>query len=403
MNRNNVFVVIFCSAILAGCDALKSGAPAAKAPPPATTVRSTPVQLQDVPLEIQSIGNAEASATVTVKSRVAGQIRKVHLRDGQDVKVGDLLFEIDPQPFEERVRQSEANLAQTRAIVRQASANLVRDQAHARQARAQAERYAALKAAGVVSSDQSEQLRATAESAEASLVADQATIESAQAAIRAEEARLADAKLQLSYTRIVAPISGRAGAVAIKAGNLIKENDLALVTLLQVSPLYVSFSIPEQHLNDVRRFQTAQALKVEAFPNGSTAASTGTLDFIDNLVDATTGTIKMRATFANADRLLWPGQFARISLKLALERNALVVPTSAVQSSQNGRYVWVVKPDSTAAMKPVKVKRTQGAWVVLDGGMEPGEGVVTEGQLRLRPGIKVEVLKPAPATAELTR
>ncbi len=403
MIRNIVFVVA-CLSFLAGCELLKSGgAPVAKAAPPPTPVRVMPVQLQDMPLEIQTIGNAEASATVTLKSRVAGQIRRVHLRDGQDVNVGDLLFEIDPQPFEERVRQSEANLAQTRAVVRQASANLVRDQAHARQARAQAERYSALKTAGVVSSDQFEQLRATAESAEASLVADQATIESAQAAIRAEEARLADAKLQLSYTRIVAPIAGRAGAVAIKAGNLIKENDLPLVTLLQVTPVYVSFAVPEQHLNAVRQFQTARQLVVEAFPNGSATSTTGTLDFIDNLVDASTGTIRMRATFANAGRQLWPGQFARITLKLTTEQNALVVPTSAVQSSQEGRYVWVVKPDSTAAMRPVKVKRTQGAWAVLGGGIEPGEKVVTEGQLRMRPGVKVEMLKPAPIAAAEAR
>ena len=393
-------MIVVCLAGLAGCEQLKSGGAAApKAAAPATPVRVTPVRLEDVPLEIQAIGNAEASASVTVKSRVAGQILRVHPQDGQDVRAGDLMFEIDPQPFQEKVRQSEANLAQTRAVVRQANANLVRDQAHARQARAQAERYSALKAAGVVSSDQFEQLRATAESAEASLVADQATIESAQAAIRAEEARLADAKLQLSYTRITAPIAGRAGAVAIKAGNLIKENDLALVTLLRVTPLYVSFAIPEQNLVDVRQYLSAKKLAVEAFPNGSSASITGTLDFIDNMVDSTTGTIKMRATFVNTNRQLWPGQFARITLKLTTQHNALVVPTSAVQSSQTGRYVWVVKGDSTAEMRAVKVSRTQGALAVLGGAIQAGENVVTEGQLRLRPGIKVEMLKAAPVAA----
>lgn len=353
----------------------------------------------DVPVEIQAIGNVEAYSSVTLKSRIAGQILRVHLRDGQDVREGQLLFELDAQPFTERVRQAEANLAQNQALLRQAEANVVRDQAQARQARVQADRYEALVKDGIASRDQQEQIRTTAEAAEASLAANRAAVESAQAAIRAEEARLADAKLQLGYTKIISPISGRAGAIAVKAGNLIKENDVSLVTILQVTPVYVSFSVPEQSLGDIRQHMSAGKVAVQAL-SVETAAITamGILDFIDNSVDATTGTIRLKATFANPDKRLWPGQFVNVMLRLSMEYGALVVPSAAVQSSQNGRYVWVIKPDSTAEMRIVQVSRTQGTMAVVAKGIQPGENVVTEGQLRLRPGAKVEILKSAQKT-----
>jgi len=384
---------LLASLLLTSCsksDALK-GPPAA---PSALPVRAAQVAKLDMPVEIQAIGNVEAYSSVTLKSRIAGQILRVHLRDGQDVREGQLLFELDPQPFVERVRQAEANLSQNHALLRQAEANVVRDQAQARQARAQADRYEALVKDGITSKDQQEQIRTVAEAADASLAANRAAVESAQAAIRAEDARLADAKLQLGYTKIASPISGRAGAVAVKAGNLIKENDVALVTILQLSPSYVSFAVPEQSLNDIRRHMAMGKVAVQATPSElGSDMSTGVLDFIDNTVDATTGTIRLKATFANTDKHLWPGQFVNVMLRLSTERNALVVPSAAVQSSQNGRYVWVIKPDSTAELRIVQVSRTQGGMVVVASGIQAGENVVTEGQLRLKQGAKVEILK----------
>ncbi len=393
------FAVLLALLLLTSCGSPSLPSQAAggaekKSGAPGLPVRVANVLKQDISFDIRAIGNVEASSSVTVKSRIAGQIVAVHLRDGQDVRKGDLLFELDPEPFTERVRQAEASLAQNTALERQAVANVARDRAEARQARVQADRYVSLMEEGIASREQTDQARSIAEAAEASVTANEAAVESARAAIRAEEARLADAKLQLGYTQIAAPISGRSGAVAIKAGNLIKENDAALVTILQVTPIYVSFAVPEQSLPAIRRYMAANPVVVEATPNEADPfVARGKLDFIDSSVDTTTGTIRMRGSFENHTHQLWPGQFVNVTLRLAMERNVTVVPTAAVQSSQDGRYVWVIKPDSTAEMRSVEVSRTQGTAAVIMSGAKPGERVVIEGQLRLREGAKVDVLE----------
>jgi len=390
--------VLLCACSQQPVDAAKG---AATKRPSSTPVRVTRATRQDVALEIRAIGNVEAYSSVAVKSRVAGQMQKVHLRDGQDVRKGDLLFEIDPLPFIEQFKQAEANLARNIALEKQAQANVARDQAAVKTARTQADRYASLMKEGITSREQNEQFRSAAEAAEASLAANSAAIESARAAIQTERSRVEDARLQLGYTKIAAPISGRAGAVAVKEGNLVKENDtISLVTILQVTPISVSFAVPEQSLSDVRRFMRERKLTVEAVPDGSgDAPATGTLDFIDNTVDSTTGTIRMKATFANAGLRLWPGQFVNTTLRLSTERDRIVVPSQAVQNAQSGKYVWVVKPDLTTEMRMIEVVRTRGDLTVVAGGLNGDENLVTEGQMRVTSGTKVQVLKPAAAAA----
>lgn len=377
------------------CSKAPSGPPPGAAQGRGAPVRTASVTRQDVPLEIRAIGNVEAYSSVSVKSRVAGQLMRVHVGDGQDVRKDQLLFEIDPLPFEEQIRQIEANLARDRALEKQAQASIIRSRAQSQQARAQSDRYEKLRKEGITSNDQADQFRAAAEASEAGLSADVSALESARAAIRADEARLSEARLQASYTKIHAPISGRAGAVLIREGNLVKENDtVALVNILQVAPVWVSFAVPERWLERVRAEMRTRKLTVSAVGEGSQKTATGILDFIDNTVDATTGTIRMKATFRNDGAVLWPGQFANVTITLETERQAKVVPVVAVQNRQEGQYVWVVKQDNTAELRPVGISRTHRDVAVVLNGVEVGENVVTEGQLRVTPGANVVVSKP---------
>jgi multidrug efflux system membrane fusion protein len=361
-------------------------------------VRIAKVVQRDVPFNVEAIGNVEAYSSVAIKSRIAGQIREVQVRDGQDVKPGDLLFALDDEPFLEQIRLAEANIARDRAMEKQAEANVARDEAEARTARGQAEPYERLTKLGIVAKEQAEQIRTQSEAAEASLEANRAAIESARAALRADEARLAEAKLQLSYTKIYAPISGRAGFVAVKLGNLVKENDtVSLVTILQIQPIYVTFAVPEQTLNEVRSRLSTGRLPVQAFVEGEEeSAVSGVLSSVDNTVDPTTGTIKLKAEFANAGTRLWPGQFVNVRLQLRTEQRALVVPSRAVQTGPEGPFAWFVGPGLTAEVRKLNVTRSQGELAVVAEGLAEGDTVVTDGQLRLTPGAKVQVQEAAP-------
>jgi multidrug efflux system membrane fusion protein len=316
-----------------------------------------------MPVIIRSIGNVEAIEKVEIKSQIAGQIVAVHFKEGDDVKKGQLLFEMDP-------RQPKVDLAR-------AEGNLLRDQAQAKNARAQAERYSSLLKEGVVSAQEYDRFTSEAEAADAAVAADKAAVE--------------QAKLQLTYTSIYAPVAGTTGNLMIKVGNIVKANEGTLVTINQITPIAVTFSIPEQQLADVKRFMNS-GLKVEALlPGGSDQPMRGQLKFIDNAVDLTTGTIKLKGDFANTDRKLWPGQFVDIQLTLTTTSNAIVVPTQAVQTGQQGQYVFIVKPDMTADMRPVVVQRTMGQETVIQSGVQAGDRVVTDGHLRLQKGAKVEV------------
>ncbi len=399
--RLTAIVVVLCL-FAANCSRPTSGAPAKGAGKQrsAAGVRVAKAERRDVAFELRAIGNVEAWSTVAIKSRVAGQLQKVHVRDGAEVKEGDLLFEIDPLPFLESVRGAEAALARDVAAEKQAEAAIVRSQAQVANARSQADRYTALFREGIGAREQMDQFRTAAEAQDAQLNADKAALESARAAMRADESRLAEAKLQLSYTKIHAPGSGRAGFVGVRAGNLVKDNDSTpLVTILQIVPVWVSFGVPEQHLNEIRKAASGRQLQVQVIEEtGGAVQATGYLDVIDNTVDAATGTIKLKARFENNARALWPGQFVTVLARLRTDRGALTVPNTALQDGPDGRYVWVMTPGGTADMRFVQVARVQGSEAVLTGGLEDGETVVTFGQLGIRKGAPLRILDAGKAT-----
>jgi multidrug efflux system membrane fusion protein len=382
-----------------GCSRSNVSAGGAPGGMPPVAVRTVAAQAADVPLEIAAIGNVEAISTVDVKARVTAPILRVAFTEGQDVQKGQLLFELDPETYNRQISELEANIARDVANERQSEANIAKDRATLKNAQSIAERGTQLAKEGIFSREQNDQVVSNAAAAKASLEADQAALESARAAENADRAKLEQTKLQLSYTKIYAPISGRAGAVQVKQGNLANENDTTLVTLLQMSPIYVAFSVPENLLSQVQRFNGAHPLQVTATPSDA-PPSVGTLRFIDNTVDAATGTIKLKAEFPNMQRSLWPGKFVNVRARLHIEQNRILVPSRTVQTGPEGKYVWVMTKDSKANMRPVEVLRNYtepGATAekaVIGSGLTPGEMVISEGQLRLAPGATVRVLQP---------
>jgi multidrug efflux system membrane fusion protein len=411
-------------ALAAGCssrgDERASAAPVSRGVP----VTVSPAVRKDVPVTATAIGTVQASSTVGVLSQVNGQILGVHFTEGQAVREGQLLFTLDPRPFEAALRQAEANVARDRAQlaqaeaavgqqqaqIRQAEATLARDRAQLENAAVQERRYRELLERQLIAREQYDQIRTNAEALAATVRADeaavanareslraaQAAVDNARATLRADEAALESARLQLGYTRIVAPISGRTGSLLIHEGNVVKANDVGnpMVTINRLHPIYVVFAVPEQYLADIKRFLAEETLRVEAEVPGRPERSRGELTFVNNTVDPATGTIQLKATFPNPDGALWPGQFVNVVLTLTTERGAVVVPSPAVQTGQQGPYVFVVKPDSTVELRPVRPGPTVGRETVIRGGLVPGERVVTDGQLRLAPGVRVEI-KPA--------
>ncbi len=347
---------------------------------------------KNVPVEVQVIGNVEAYSTISVKAQVTGQLTKAFFQEGDYVKKGDHLFVIDPRPLEAALNQMEANLSRDKASLGQAEANLARDQAQARYAEAQATRYTELFKSGIVSKDQTEQLRASADAAAQAVAADRATIESAKAAIGSSEAAVENARVQLSYTNIDSPITGRTGNLTVKQGNVVMANSMELITINQVEPIYVTFAVPEAQLTAIKTYMAQGKLPVRARPQDDPGGEElGTLAFVDNAVDVTTGTIKLKAMFPNADHKLWPGEFVRVILRLTTRPNAITVPNEAVQTGQNGSFVYVVKPDRTVESRTVTTGARVDQDMVIDSGLEAGETVVTEGQLRLAPGSRIVV------------
>ena len=370
------------------------------APSEGVPVRTTRAMLEDVPLEIAAVGNVEAIERVEVKPRIGGQIRSVAFTEGQQVMKGQLLFTVDRDTLYRQQAQQQAELDRDVAMEQQAAAVAARDTASERQRRSEAEIARKLGNLGVLSIQSVSQAVSISDSASAGLHADQAAIAAAAGAVRADRARLAQTQLQMNFADVVAPISGRAGAAMVKTGNVVRENDTTLVTLLQLAPIHVTFGIPEQSLPDVQRLSALGPLEVEAGA-GAGAMVRGRLDFIDNTVDASTGTIRLKASFANTDGTLWPGEFVDVRLRLRVESGKLVVPESAVQEGVDGRYAWRVEAN-LATMVPVKVERsyreqdTNGrltSLAVLGGGeLRPGDAVVTEGQLRLTSGARVTTI-----------
>jgi membrane fusion protein, multidrug efflux system len=343
-----------------------------KGPPP-VPVTVALVQQQTLPVRLHAIGNVEAFSTVAVKARVDGQIVEVNFREGQPVKKGEILFRIDSRPFE--------------AALRQAEANALRDRAARQQARSQEKRYQELLQKNFISKEAYAQIRTNAETAEATAKASQAGLE--------------NARLNIEYCTIRSSLDGYVGRVLLQAGNLVRANDASpLAVINQVRPIYVNFGIPEQHLPEVRKHMKAAQLAVQVQPADlQQPAPAGTLIFIDNAVDPSTGTIRLRAQFDNEDVALWPGQFVNVSVRLYEQVDALVVPATAVQTGPEGQYVYVVADDMTADLRRVNVTRTDGERAIIASGVAKGERVVTRGQLRLGPKTRVQIGKtPAEAS-----
>jgi multidrug efflux system membrane fusion protein len=338
---------------------------------PAVPVLAALAEARDIPVEMRNIGNVEAYSTVNIRSQITGQITKVHFQEGQEVKQDDMLFTIDPRPSEGALKQAEADLK--------------RDQAQLVSVKLDFQRQKQLLDSNIASRDDYDKAEAAFHALEASIMAD--------------EAAVSRAKLNVEFTAIRSPITGRTGNLMVKEGNVVKAPDDFLVTVNQVRPIYVTFSVPEQDLPAIRRRLKNAALSVEVeLPSGAKGEAgetvRGELTFIDNAVDATTGRIKLKGTFRNEDNALWPGQFVQTILVLDTLQRATVVPSEAVQASQNGDFVFVVKSDSTVEKRPVVAGISRGGMTVIDNGVQAGETVVTDGQLRLAEGSKVTVQMP---------
>ena len=375
--RKKVFSGIFLVAVLAVAtfivfQANRGSRADTQKGPPAVPVTAVPVVTKTVPVRLTAIGNVEPYTTVALKARVDGQIVSVRFKEGEEVRQGAVLFEIDPRPFAAALKQSQANLLKDQALL---------DRANQQEAR-----YKDLLAKNFISADAYEQVRTNAETAKATVAADQAAIESS--------------RLSLEYCTIRAPVTGYAGRIQIQQGNLVKANDVnPLVTINQIVPVYASFSVPEQNIADIRKYQANGELRVQAtFTNAAHAPIAGKLSFLDNSADMTTGTIKLKAEFPNTDKALWPGQFVNVVLTLYDQKDAIVAPSAAVQNGPNGQYVFVVKPDLTAELRSIKIGRAEGDDTVVASGLKPGEQVVTVGQVRLAPGTRVSLSKPAQAS-----
>jgi len=349
----------------------------------------------DIGINLNALGTVTSLATVTIRTQISGYLTRVDFKEGQDVQKGDLLFVIDPRPFEAALRQTEAALNQRQAEVRQAQAAVERDTAQLANARVQERRYRELVAKELIAREQYDQLNTNLSAMEATVEADRAAVENARAALQAAQANIDNARLQLGYTTIRAPIDGRTGNLLVQNGNILKANDdNPIVVINQVHPIYVSFAVPEQHLGDIKKYRAAGTLKVVARPpRQQEALATGELTFVNNSVDQTTGTIQLKATFGNADNVLWPGQFVDVVLLLT-SRTAIVVPSQAIQPGQQGPYVFVVKPDQTVESRQIVPGTRLGAETIVEQGLKPAERVVTDGQLRLVPGARIEVRPP---------
>jgi membrane fusion protein, multidrug efflux system len=318
-----------------------------------------------MPVELHAIGAGQAYSTVSIESQVAGIVSAVHYTQGQFVKKGDLLVSLDDRPFQ--------------AALQLAQANLTKDKANAALADVEAERYQKLFASGVVPKEQLDEEMATA-------AADKAAVE-------ADEANVEAARLNVSFCSIYAPINGRTGAQLIYPGTVVKADDVpVLVVINQISPIYINFSVPQQYLEEIKNYMARGRLPIQATPSDNSASENGYLTFVNNTVDATTGTIQLNGTFANSDLRLWPGEFVNVILRLSEQQNAIVVPSQAVMTGQDGDYLFVVKPDMTVDLRTVKVSLTENGLSVIAEGVKPGETVVTDGQVRLIAGTKVRIV-----------
>ena len=429
-------LLLVAAAFLGACSNDKTGQAQAKAP---AVREGVPVTIdtavsKSVPIQIRAIGTVQAYASVTLKSQLDGEVARIHFAEGQEIKKGDLLFTLDQRPLQATLQQAEAILArdtaqlqqaeavvaQTMAAEKQAEANLARDTAQLENALSQARRYKGLIDDGAISKELYDQVRTNATALEATIEADkaaiastrasiraaQATVENVKAVIRADQATLENARVQLSYTTIRAPMDASTGNLLVRAGSAVKARDdtAQMVILNQIHPIYVSFSIPEQYLRDIKKFLAAGTLRVQASPRGQDdSPASGELSFVNNTVDPGTGMIQLKATFPNRESALWPGQFVNVVLTLTIEPNRVVIPSQAIQTGQQGQYVYVMRSDNTVESRPVTVGRRIGGETVIEKGVTSGEKVVTDGHLRLVSGTRVQVKNAATAASGQVR
>jgi multidrug efflux system membrane fusion protein len=358
-----IFIVLLTCVLSSGCS---KQAEKPKVRPPAFVIAADASQ-QNVPVILKAIGNMEASESVTIRTQISGELTKVAFREGQDVQKGALLFQLDPRTYQAAIRKAEATLARNKVVMENAKKDYAR--------------YSQLVKDGIVTQEQAEGYRTKAESAAADVSADIAAVDSA--------------KEQLGYCTIVSPITGRLGVLAVDRGNVVKANDTALVTINKISPINVTFSIPEKDLQQLKRQMTGGKISVEAeIPGTSGIKEKGMVSFMDNTVDPATGTIKLKAIFDNNSRQLWPGQFVNLSIIIGMKNNAVVVPGQAIQTGQNGQFVFVIKPDSTAEIRPITTGAVSQGVTVIEKGLQAGEQVVIDGQMRVIPGGRVEIKSP---------
>ena len=345
---------------------------------------------ESVPIQVRTVGNVEPFSSVGIKAQVGGQLLSVKFAEGATVTEGDLLFEIDSRPFREALRQAEAVVRKDEAELRVAEANLGRDQARLKNAEAESRRFEQLSREGISTRMQEDEVRTAAEVAAQSVRADEAALESIRASLESGRSAVEQAKLNLGYTQIRAPISGRVGSLLLHAGNIVQANgEQPLVVINQIAPIYVTFGVPERYLGEISSRQSSrQKLSIEVKTEGAVNPVRGTLAVIDNTVDSTTGTIRLKGNFENRDRKLWPGQFVNVVLTLETRR-ATVIPAEAIQSGQQGPFVYVVKPDQTVEPRPVVLGQTVDSRAIVESGVMAGESVVTDGQSRLYPGAKI--------------
>lgn len=357
---------------------------------------------QTIPVEILLVGSVEASETVEIKPQVSGQIAEIHFAEGAMVRKNDLLFSIEDRTFRQALLQAESLVARDKAALRQAQATVSRDSAQSKYAEVEAERYLELAKGGIISKTQFDQLRTTSDVAKATLLASQAAIESAQANLASDLAAVEKAKIDIAYCSIRSPIAGRAGTLMLHVGNVVRANETPLVVVNRITPVFVTFNAPERYLPSIRKLSASGKLPVRAsLKDNPSAAATGSVSVIDNAVDPGTGSIRLKASFENRDGLLWPGQFADVVLRLGGVQNATLVPSEAVQPGQKGPFVFRVKPDQTVELVQVTTGETFEGKTAIEGGLRPGDVVVTDGHLRLSPGSRIK--KGVDPAASVTR
>src|SRR5262245_14538822 len=378
----------FLIAVLCGCTA--QAAPPALSPSVPVVVAKVLQKL--MPVEVTSVGNVEPLSTVAIKAQVSGELLEVHFKEGDFVRKGQLLFTIDSRPYQGQVGTMQANIEKDEAQLKQAEANLARDTAQLEYAQAEAKRYANLHQRGLIATENSDQVRAQASAMEQTMDADRAAIDNVKAVLSVDQHALTAAKLQLSYCTIYSPIDGRTGALMLKPGNLIKPADVPIVIINQTNPIYVNFTVPQQYWTDIKKNMSEGVLRVSAAaPQDPTHPKQGDVIFVDNAVDATTGTLHMKASFGNSENQFLPGMFVNVVLRLSEQPNTKVVPTQALTEGQNGAFVYVVKSDNSVELRPVTSTRTHDGSAAIDSGLELDEFVVIDGQARLTPKSKVQV------------